>query len=178
MVNDISDLISPAYLAENRAMHAKGRFDNRSKRAARNALLAQMLVQKYGTKDILDYGCGRDSSLSKAMCLPLREFDPCVPGKDTLPEPADLVVSFDVLEHVETDKVHTTLRFLRSLTRVAGIHLIALQPARKKYKGKDMHVTQKPEPWWLGEFDKIPWNWAVHHYQKGRHLIVRVEAYK
>ena len=35
------------------------------------------------------------------LTFEIKEYDPAIPGKDSLPEPADIVVCSDVLEHIE-----------------------------------------------------------------------------
>lgn len=67
---------------------------------------------------VLDYGSG-EGMLGEVLQDTIRvfEFDPAVPGKDVPPKPNDLVVSINVLEHVEEDK---RLAVIDHMYRLAG----------------------------------------------------------
>ncbi len=76
-------------------------------------------------KTVLDYGCGR-GTLKPALSLHLdvREYDPGIVGKDTLPEAADVVVCTDVLEHIEPELLPNVMHHLRALMMRAGFFVI------------------------------------------------------
>lgn len=99
----------------------------------------------------LDYGCGRGTL--KAHLGPkwdVREYDPGVEGKDALPEPADIVVATDVLEHIEPDRLSNVLQHIRGLARLGVFLNISLKPAREVLAdGRNAHLIVKPHTWWL-----------------------------
>jgi Methyltransferase domain len=122
---------------------------------------------------VLDYGCGR-GTLKEAVPFQVQEYDPGIPGKDALPEPADLVVCTDVLEHIEPDKLDNVLRHLRSLTKKGIFLVIALTPARQILSdGRNAHISLHPSKWWLRKLQdagfeirdltlkKGMWIWAI-----------------
>ena len=98
------------------------------------APLVMALSNKVGTRDILDYGCGK-GLLKNTLVWPIREYDPAIPGKDAPPEPADLVACTDVLEHIEPECLEHVLNDLQRLTREIAFLNIATRPAKKNTRG-------------------------------------------
>lgn len=66
------------------------------------------LTEALKTKNVMDYGCGKGTLASK-LPFPIWEYDPAIPGKDSVPRPADLVVCLNVLECVEMDMLDNVL---------------------------------------------------------------------
>jgi 2-polyprenyl-3-methyl-5-hydroxy-6-metoxy-1,4-benzoquinol methylase len=142
-------LISPEYLAQQKAMHAAPRgYGGKGSKWADEVL---QLCGEFGTKSVLDYGCG-EGSLAKALrwhSVPVAEYDPAINGKDRLPDPADVVVCTDVLEHIEPDRIDAVLEHLRALTRKACLAAICLRPANKNLPdGRNAHILLRPVGWW------------------------------
>jgi hypothetical protein len=143
--------ITPEYLEQNRRLHEAGDYGVQGKRWAPPVL---KLCEELGTRDILDYGCGQ-RSLEAALGFPIRNYDPCIPGLDAPPEPADLVVCTDVLEHVEPQCLDDVLDDLKRVTRTAGLFLVATRPAVKFLPdGRNAHLIQQPKSWWLPRLEK------------------------
>lgn len=143
--------ITPEYAELNRRLHATGRFGMSGGRWAAPVLA---LCQQLGTRDVLDYGCGQ-RTLEKSLPFPIRNYDPCVPGLDAPPEPADIVVCTDVLEHVEPDCIDEVLDDLRRVTRDAGLFLVATRPAENVLAdGRNAHLIQEPKSWWLPRIER------------------------
>lgn len=147
------ELISAAYLAEQRALHASPR--GYGGRGAKWADAVAQLVRRFQASSVLDYGCGQGSLIAalKAQALPgirWAEYDPAIPEKSNQPVFADLVVCTDVLEHVELDKLDAVLRHLRQLARRAVFVVIALRPSNKTLSdGRNAHVTIETADWWI-----------------------------
>lgn len=117
----------------------------------RHAPTVLKLAQSIGTTSVLDYGCGK-GYLGRALPFPIWEYDPAIPGKDTAPRPADLVVCLDVLEHVELDKVRFVLDDLRRVTRKIGYFVIHTGPSGKTLAdGRNAHLVQRPKDWWVAK---------------------------
>lgn len=66
------------------------------------------LSESLKTNSIMDYGCGK-GTLANHLPFPIWEYDPAIPGKDKVPRPADIVVCFNVLEHVEMEMLDNVL---------------------------------------------------------------------
>lgn len=138
-------LITPEYLELNRQLHATGHYGLKGVNYVPDVM--QLAIQSEA-KTILDYGCGR-GTLKRNLTLPVREYDPAIPGKDHLPQPADLVVCTDVLEHVEPDCLEAVLEHLRSLTLKFCYAVVHLTPARKFLAdGRNAHLIQESAEWW------------------------------
>lgn len=144
-------LISSEYLQQQRMLHARGDYGVMSiKWTTSIAQLAHM----YQCRDILDYGCGT-GQVKKAIGDIVREYDPCIPGKDLDPDPADMVVCTDVLEHIEPDKLDEVLAHLVSKVKKALFITIALYEAEKWLPdGRNAHLIVESADWWRERLSK------------------------
>lgn len=145
-----TDLISPAYLATQVELHAAPRgYGGKGDKWA-TAVASEAWTR--GCQSILDYGCGRGMlkiALFGTRCRDVREYDPAIPGKDALPEPADLVVCSDCLEHIEPGKLNAVLAHLKALTRKALFVVIATRPSGKVLTdGRNAHLIIEDAAWW------------------------------
>jgi hypothetical protein len=150
----IDDLCSPGYRAQLREMAEKGAW------AGGGAVYAgevAKLCRKCEASSLLDYGCGFvDMAAVIARTEPwlvgslkVQSYDPGIPGREQLPEPADVVLCVDVLEHVEPDKVQNVLRHIHSLTIKCALIVIACKPAEKRLPdGRNAHLTIDNSGWW------------------------------
>jgi hypothetical protein len=108
----------------------------------------RMLAQVFGCASILDYGAGK-GLLSKAIPL-VRNYDPAIDDWSGEPEPADLVVCTDVLEHVEPEHLHEVLDHLAELTCKVIFLSVATRPAKKKLAdGRNAHLIVEEAEWWI-----------------------------
>jgi 2-polyprenyl-3-methyl-5-hydroxy-6-metoxy-1,4-benzoquinol methylase len=106
------------------------------------------LCDEYGTKDVLDYGCGK-RTLETALGFEIANYDPCIPGLDSPPKAHDIVVCTDVLEHIEPECLDAVLSDIRRCTKRVAFLLIATRPAKKFLAdGRNAHLIQKDEKWW------------------------------
>lgn len=101
------------------------------------------------TEDILDYGCGK-SSLANNLPFKIKQYDPAIPKYAALPQPADLVVCTDVLEHVEPEHLGDVLGHLKELVKKRGFFVISTVPAFKSLEdGRNAHLIVESAKWWL-----------------------------
>lgn len=107
-------------------------------------------VKSLGYSDVLDYGCGKGGLKAN------KRYDPAIPKYAADPEPADLVVSFGVLEHVEPDCLDDVLSHMAKKTKKLCYMTIAcLRPDRLKLAdGRNAHLIQEAESWWLERIRK------------------------
>jgi hypothetical protein len=142
-------LISPAYLEQNKQLHSEPGYGTKGYHYAKEII---PLANALRSADILDYGCGQ-RTLEKALGLPIRNYDPCIPGLDSPPEPADIVVCTDVLEHIEPDCLDAVLDDLKRVTRHLGFFVVDTRPAVKILPdGRNAHLIQEPAEWWFPKF--------------------------
>lgn len=142
-------LISEAYREQNRLLH-----ETRPDYGRRGSQWAEMIAKEIdegGHVGVLDYGCGKGelarvlSELGKTCA----EYDPAIPGKDGKPEPADLVVCTDVLEHIEPVHLNAVLRDLKRVTRRKLFFNIATHEASKTLPdGRNAHLIVQNADWW------------------------------
>jgi hypothetical protein len=143
-------LISDEYLAEQKALHAKGGYGTASLQFGE---VVTQICDKLGIKTLLDYGCGSMQNLSKVL-HPANDveylgYDPAVP-EFSYKEPADLVTCIDVLEHIEPDLLDNVLDDLMMLTDGYAFITVHTGPAVKTLSdGRNAHLIQKPARWWL-----------------------------
>ena len=145
--------ISPEYLALNKKLHQEGNY---GLGGFRNAHLVKEQAKFLHTTDILDYGCGTGSlgKTLRAEGFQVAEYDPAIEGKDSPPEPADLVFCGDVAEHVEPEYLEAFLDDLRRVTRALIIIIVATYPAKKVLAdGRNAHLIINPMSWWLGKLE-------------------------
>ena len=121
------------------------------------------LALAFKCESILDYGCGKktlhtallDTNYGPEGRNPwsnggFQNYDPCIEGLDTPPDPADLVVCGDVLEHVEPDCLEDVLDDLARLAKKIFFGVVATGPAAKHFPdGSNLHIIQEPMVWWL-----------------------------
>lgn len=149
------DLISPAYLQEQKVLHASPRGYGERGRKWADTVLA--LAKTHDAGSILDYGCGQ-GSLVKALrgqtSARLDEYDPAIPGKESLPSFADLVVCTDVMEHVEGACLPSVIAHLSVLTRRVLFLVISLVPTAKTLtNGDQAHISLYPVAYWREAFE-------------------------
>lgn len=106
-----------------------------------------------GFTSVLDYGCGKATLFAPQTCLGAPEhiqyYDPCIPGRDKEPHPADLVVCTDVMEHIEIACVPKVIEHIKTLTRQLVFFSISLWPAKKILPdGRNAHITLLPARIW------------------------------
>lgn len=101
---------------------------------------------------VLNYGCGK-SFLRADFASNVVNYDPAIPGYDALPQPADVVICTEVLEHVEPDCLDAVLDHLQSLTKRVAFLVIPTMPAKKFLAdGRNAHLIQQKYDWWLPKF--------------------------
>ena len=147
--------ISPEYIELNRKLHLNPVYGIGGRKRKDTVL---KLSETMGTKSILDYGCGK-GSLAQSLPFPIWEYDPAIEGKNGVPRPAELVVCFDVLEHVEPDYLDNVLGDLVRCTNKCLFAIIDSGPADKELPdGRNAHLIQKDKDWWtakLGQYFNI-----------------------
>lgn len=119
-----------------------------SKGGVKHHKRVRWLMNKFGAKTVLDYGCGK-GSLRAALGDCVRNYDPAIKAWRMLPEPADMVLCADVMEHIEPQFVDDVLEHIRGLTQKVAWFVIACRPATKNMpNGKNSHISVHPPEWW------------------------------
>lgn len=150
-------LITPAYVEEQHRLHSMGTgaYGDRGFNWA-YVILGIAMIERCNA--VLDYGCGK-GSLSRALRKigwQAQEYDPGVEQYAAQPKPADLVVSLDVLEHIEPELLDNVLDHVRDLTRKILFVAIATRPAKRFLTdGRNAHlIVEDGETWWRPRFEE------------------------
>lgn len=143
---DMMPLISESYRAQNAALHASNPLYGVTGQMW--APYVQKLIEHEGHETILDYGSGK-GTLKETLKLDIAEYDPCIEGKNGEPEPADLVVCNDVLEHVEPVHLNAVIRHIAEKTKRKAFLTISTVPSTKTLEdGRNAHLIIKQGTWW------------------------------
>jgi hypothetical protein len=115
-------------------------------------------IDEEGFTDILDYGCGKSTlgdGLRSMRGLVINEYDPAIDGKAVLPDPADLVICTDVLEHIQPNCLDAVLAHLALVTKKKLIFDVSLVDASKTMPdGSPAHLLVKPASWWKEQIEQ------------------------
>lgn len=107
------------------------------------------LIQQYQSRDILDYGCGK-RTLEKSLGFNISNYDPSIPNLRKSPKPHDILVSTDVLEHVEPKCLSHVLDDMKRVCKKAAFLSVATGAAINILEdGRNAHLIQQPLEWWL-----------------------------
>lgn len=127
----------------------------------------QELAKRMGTREILDYGCGKQT-LQKNIPFPITNYDPFVDGLDDEPDPHNLVVCSDVLEHIEPDCLADVLTHLHAKTKQVLFVDVATRLAKKSLAdGRNAHLIIKETLWWLNQLGNLFDVQSVQSYEGG-----------
>jgi hypothetical protein len=148
-------LITPEYIAQNAQLHRENlQFGDHGHQWAQEI---RRLVALHNFTSVLDYGAGK-RRLEKALApdIAVRSYDPAVLEISSRPDPADLVVCTDVMEHIEPDCLSDVLADIALLSRRMAFLEIATFPAQKHLPdGRNAHLIVQPAPWWLDRLRSV-----------------------
>ena len=145
-------LITEEYKKLNAELHSKEASYGAS--GHQSAGTVADIAHRLQTSDILDYGCGK-GTLRAALGFPIHQYDPCIPEFSAPPEPADIVICGDVLEHIELNCLDAVLDDLQRVTKRAGVFVIANRPAKRTLSdGRNAHLIQQPLSWWQPKIEE------------------------
>lgn len=151
--------MTESYREQQSLLHESGDYGLKGHSYAQQVVDLAYAMQ---TQDVLDYGCGQ-GTLQKCLPFPIRQYDPCIPQYSEAPEPAELVVCTDVLEHIEPECLQDVLDDLLRVTRAVGFFAVDTRPAQKTLAdGRNAHLIQQPSAWW---FPKLYARWATVQIQ-------------
>lgn len=141
-------LITEDYRAANAHLHATTNFGTTAPRFERSI---RHMAKTYGVGSLIDYGSGtREWVRHMFPDAAVQSYDPCVPDLADDARPADMLVSCDVLEHIEPKCLGAVLADMRRVARRCAFVTIATRPAKKMLPdGRNAHLIVMPAEWWL-----------------------------
>ena len=111
---------------------------------------------------VLDYGTGKGKLVERLKrelpdSIKIMGYDPAVEEwKEKPNEPVDILVSLDVLEHIEMESIDAVLKDIARLTKNFCYLVIDLQPAIKKLAdGRNAHILLAPPEWWVTRVSQL-----------------------
>lgn len=153
-------LITPEYALLNAELHT--RVPAYGTGGHKWADMVRSIVAETGAKSVLDYGAGKGSLKAALRGLKVYEYDPAVPGKETPPASAGVVVCTDVMEHVEPECTDAVIVHLCGLaTRAVFVGVSCRVGGKRLADGRPAHVNVQPATWWherfsaVGEFEQL-----------------------
>lgn len=158
-------LISDNYKKMQQVLHERGNYGTAS--LGFGGVVSDIL-NKTGAETLLDYGCGSMQNLRNvlqpARSVQYNGYDPAVDEYAEKPDPADIVVSIDVLEHIEPEFLDNVLDDIQALARYWCFLSVHTGPARKVLAdGRNAHLIQEKPGWWL---ERICKRWDLLSFQK------------
>ena len=143
-------VITETYREQNRMLHASDEDYGAGLSTRAWYALIEKAIQAWNPKSILDYGCGKKRFGNTFPHYMVNGYDPAVEGDDASPDPAELVICLDVLEHIEPDCLDAVLDDLRRVVLKKGFFSIATGPSKRTLAdGRNAHLIQKGPEWWL-----------------------------
>jgi SAM-dependent methyltransferase len=126
------------------------------------------LVQQIKPNFVVDFGCGRNNFIKHLRTLNVEgvgidfafaEADILAPMHEVpvASSTADLITSFDALEHLLTEDVPLVLLEMKRIAapNARFIFSICTRPSRIKVKGEGLHPTVQPREWWLKQISHV-----------------------
>jgi len=116
-------------------------------------------------ESVLDFGAGQ-GTLEKyvkenlARSVAWTNYDPGIPGIDKAPSGMfDLIVSSDVLEHIEPNELQNVLDWMADHSIRGQYHHIACFKAGKLLPdGRNVHLICEEPKWWVKTFERPGWD--------------------
>lgn len=178
-------MISDTYKKQLRQIHEELPFGKRNKFPKD----LQRFVESINPRSILDFGCGKGRLVERLKeTYPAIEVSGYDPGNKEFDVPldniyVDLLISSDVLEHVEPQYIDQTLEFLSQRSQYI-YHLIALSPAKLILPdGRNAHLILESKEWWRDKFIALNYNIIQEDYletwktPKGQNKKMHIEKY-
>jgi hypothetical protein len=111
------------------------------------------IMLQEGLSTLLDYGSGQGKLghwfAKNAPQIDLREYEPGIPKRAAMPNPAEIVACIDVMEHIEPDCVIAVLDHIQSLAQRRVYFNISMRLAgRILNDGRNAHLTIESQKWW------------------------------
>lgn len=117
------------------------------------------LIRDCNVKSILNFGCGKgylnNSIKSQFPMIDIYGWDPAYHSYEQLPNAIDLIISTDVLEHIEPNLLNDTLCDLKNRSTLM-YHLIACYEAVSVLPdGRNAHLIIESPKWWRNKMIEL-----------------------
>lgn len=129
---------------------------------------AYSIVQAFRPRFVVDLGCGRNLFIQHLRRLGIDGLgvDFAFPEADIVAPMhrvpvsagiADVVTSFDALEHLLPEEVDEVLDEMRRIALPSARFVLSIctRESRRKVNGEGLHPTVKPRGWWLDRIARV-----------------------
>ena len=124
--------------------------------------MTSQLVKRHGSLTVLDYGSADgnvERGLTEKFWVPpgvsFVNYDPFIEGSSKDPDPANLVLCMDVMEHVEPQCTEAVLDHIQALTKNVVLFSICMIPAKKVLPdGRNAHINLRDAEYWMCQVRK------------------------
>lgn len=152
------------------------------------------IARRFEPRTAVDWGCGAGFHASglveagvntigvdgvlvdedqRAPNVEIRRADLTVPiAPDLVPEPYDLALCIDVMEHI--DDGHSEI-VLRNITRGASLVILSCAPP---FQGGHHHVNERPRRYWIARMAELDWRYdrratgaMENHFREHRDMV-------
>lgn len=156
-------LINEAYKEQLQSMHQEPKAFYRGTKVLGKI---DEFLEKYQPSSLIDFGCGK-GDLHKLLAESINKtagYDPGVKEFENLPTDSfDVLISTDVLEHIEPEMIDETLKAINSLFIKSCYLLIASYPAKKSLPdGRNAHLIIESFDWWKNKLETFIDGKIVH----------------
>lgn len=154
-------MITEEYKKQLVNIHKKTNWGANSRRAVPQVYNIPELIKKYDIKTLIDFGCGQGGlhRYLKDKCnLEYADgYDPCVKKFEVVPEGTfDMLISFDVLEHIEPNFINDTLKLVNSkFTKIAFLNIHTSAAKLILPDGRNAHLIQEQPEWWKEKINRF-----------------------
>lgn len=162
-------MISEDYKKDLKKLHENKAFGDRAEIAKE----VDRCIEEYNIKSILDFGCGKGNVMNALMVkypyIQVYGYDPGREGYDKLPDNVDMIISTDVLEHIEPELLDETIKDLGRRTNKVMYHLIACHKSKKSLPdGRNAHLIVEKPDWWQNKLADVL-GWKMYNHKVTEH---------
>lgn len=130
----------------------------------------KQFIKEKNPGSILDFGCGKGNLVQtlkeKYPNIDVFGYDPANPEYNKEFPCVDMIVSTDVLEHVEPEYINDTIELL-SLKAKFHYHLISCAPAKLILPdGRNAHLIQEGPDRWRPRFEQAGYEILFEEYRE------------
>lgn len=130
----------------------------------------QEFISDKQPKSILDFGCGKGNLVEvlkkEYPNIEIRGYDPANPKFSNQISTVEMLISTDVLEHVEPNMIDDIMELLKN-TSALQYHLISCAPAKLTLPdGRNAHLIQETPGWWKNKFTQIGFRIIKEDYRE------------
>jgi len=126
------------------------------------------IVQRWNPRLVVDFGCGRNDfvhhlrrlsfdGLGIDFAFPEADIAKPMHATGLLDSVADVVTSFDAMEHLLIQDVIPVLSEMQRVARPKAwfCFSISTRPSRITVQGENLHPTVRPKSWWIEQISRV-----------------------